>query len=584
MTLSCRTGIAVSAGFVLSCVTSASAQQHDEADLILHNGAIWTVDEAQPRAQAVAIAAERFIAVGDNADVLTRRGAATTVIDLQGAFVVPGFNDNHVHFASAARFLEFNIMRASSQDEFVNRISEVIEDLPRGDWILGGFWGAYDQWAPGSAGGAQREPFTPDMSLIEHLTGDHPVFIRKFDNTEFAANRLAMQLVGIDPDNPSIEGIEFEVDEDGRAAGIMRGFRVSMLFTPQIPADFSMERRISQTRVALAEIRKHGVTNVSDMSDDEQLNIYRRLRADGELTCRIHFRPALDRWRELADVGVTIGSGDEWIRLGSLKGHIDGIMGASSARFFEPYTHDPNNRGSWRRLMVDVNGAFVEGQFLQYMLDADRANLQLTVHAIGDEANHLLLDYLEKLNERNGERDRRFRLVHAQVIAPEDFKRLGELDVVAEIQPFHLSDDMRWMEERIGHERCKGAYAFRSIIDSGAVLSFGTDWPGTSAAEYPINPMLGLYAAVTRQTVTGEPAEGWFPAQRISMEEAIKAYTWGTAYANFEEQDKGSITVGKLADLAVLSNNLFEVQPAELLDTEVTYTIVGGEIVYRRVP
>jgi len=232
--------------------------------------------------------------------------------------------------------------------------------------------------------------------------------------------------------------------------------------------------------------------------------------------------------------------------------------------------------------MVDEEGRFAEGKFLRYMLEADRAGLQLTVHAIGDEANSVLLDYLEELNRVNGRRDRRFRLVHAQVLAPKNFARLGSLGVIAEVQPFHLADDMRWMEERIGRERCRGAYAFRSIRESGAVLSFGTDWPGTSAAEYPINPMLGLYAAVARQTVTGQPPGGWFPEQRIGIEEALRAYTYNTAYANFEEKSKGSIQAGKLADLAVLSKNLLEVPPAEILSTEVSMTIVGGRIVHRK--
>jgi len=255
-------------------------------------------------------------------------------------------------------------------------------------------------------------------------------------------------------------------------------------------------------------------------------------------------------------------------------------MGTSSARFFEPYSNDANNRGRWRPLMVNDKGEFVEGKFVGYMLSADRAGLQLTVHAIGDEANNVLLNYLEELNKQNGKRDRRFRLVHAQVLAPQDFKRLGQLGVVAEVQPFHLSDDMRWMEERIGSERTKGAYAFKSIQASGAVLSFGTDWPGTSASEYPINPILGLYAAVTRQTITGEPVAGWFPNERITIEDAIKAYTYGTAYANFEEKSKGSISVGKLADLTVLSKNLLKVEPKEFLSTNVIYTIVDGKIVY----
>jgi predicted amidohydrolase YtcJ len=257
-------------------------------------------------------------------------------------------------------------------------------------------------------------------------------------------------------------------------------------------------------------------------------------------------------------------------------------MGNSTARFFEPYTHDPENRGKWRPLMVDDQGNFVEGKFLKYMLDADKANLQLTVHAIGDEANNLLLNYLNELEKINGTKDRRFRLVHAQVVAPADFKRLGELDVVAEVQPFHLSDDMRWMEERIGKKRCEGAYSFKSIQQSGAVLSFGTDWPGTAAAEYPINPMLGLYAAVTRQTTKGEPKEGWFPDERISIEDAIRAYTLNTAYANFEDKIKGSIRAGKFADLTVLSGNLLEMKPAEYVNTQVLYTVVGGKIVYQK--
>lgn len=419
------------------------------------------------------------------------------------------------------------------------------------------------------------------MSLVNNITVDYPMFIRKFDDSEFAANQAAFRALNLDVNNPQAPDVEFLRDHEGRINGHMRGKGVTRLFNTVIPRTFSRERRIQQTRNALAEIRKYGVTNVSDMSDDLQLDIYKELHRNGELTVRVHFRPGLDRWKELADQGIRAGSGDEWIRLGSLKGHIDGIMGTSSARFFEPYSHDKNNRGRWRPLMVNDKGEFVEGKFLGYMLDADRAGLQLTVHAIGDEANNVLLNYIEELNKQNGKRDRRFRLVHAQVLAPADFKRLGALGVVAEVQPYHLSDDMRWMKERIGFERTKGAYAFKSIQASGAVLSFGTDWPGTSASEYPINPMLGLYAAVTRQTITGQPAAGWFPNERISIEEAIRAYTYNSAYANFEEKIKGSIEPGKLADLTVLSKNLLKVAPKEFLNTEVLYTIVAGKVVYQ---
>ncbi len=344
----------------------------------------------------------------------------------------------------------------------------------------------------------------------------------------------------------------------------------------------SPPRRLAQTRHALQLVAEAGVTTLSDMSDDTQLAIYRQLRRQGDLTVRVHVRPGLDIWDEVAAQILREGPGDEWIRFGAVKGHIDGIMGGSSARFFEPYDSDPGNRGRWRVLMVDDDGNFVEGKFLNYMLEADAAGLQLTVHAIGDEANHLLMNYLEELNKTNGEKDRRFRLVHAQVIAADDMRRLNDLGIVAEVQPFHLSDDMRWMEERIGHERCKGAYAFKSIAENGAVLSFGTDWPGTGAAEYPINPMLGIYAAVTRQTVTGQPEEGWFPDEKISVQDAIKAYTWGTAYASFEEDIKGTITPGKLADFTVLDHNILECDPREFLDTKALYTIVGGRVVFQR--
>jgi predicted amidohydrolase YtcJ len=568
----------------LSLIAPARAgQEVDKApDLILHNAVVWTVDAKNSTAQAVAIKNGRFIAVGSNGSVMKLRGGRTQVINLEGRFVVPGFNDNHIHFASAAQFLEFNIMAVSTQEEFVRRMKEVVAGLNKGEWIIGGYWGAYDQWAAASAGSQRREPFAPDMKLVEEMTADYPVFIRKFDDSQFAVNAAALKAAGLNSANPAAADVEFIKDKAGRYTGHLKGRGVNALFAKVIPRRFSRARRLQQTKNALAEIRKYGVTNVSDMSDDEQLQIYHELHATDQLTVRVHFRPGLERWKEMADHEVKVGAGDPWIRLGALKGHIDGIMGSSTARFFAPYSNDSNNRGRWRPLMVNAEGNFVEGKFLTYMLDADRAGLQLTVHAIGDEANHLLLDYLEELNKQNGQRDRRFRLVHAQVIAPQDFERLGRLGVVAEVQPFHLSDDMRWMEERIGRERSRGAYAFKSIQQSGAVLSFGTDWPGTSASEYPINPMLGLYAAVTRQTIKGQPADGWFPEQRISIQDAIRAYTYNTAYANFEEKIKGSIEPGKLADLAVLSNNLLRVDAREILTTEVLYTIVGGKIVYRK--
>jgi predicted amidohydrolase YtcJ len=290
-------------------------------------------------------------------------------------------------------------------------------------------------------------------------------------------------------------------------------------------------------------------------------------------------------------LGIKRGSGNEMIRLGAVKGHIDGIMGTSGARFYEPYDNDPEkkNRGHWRPLTwvsPERRTELNRGPFTQMMINADAANIQVTVHAIGDEALGVMLDMIEAMTKANGPRDRRMRLVHAQVFAPRDFDRLRGLGVVAEVQPFHLSDDMRWMEERIGRERCKGAYAFKTIHEKGATLSFGSDWPGTSASIYPINPIYGLYAAVTRQTVQRTPSEGWFPAERLSIEEAIKAYTWGSAYASFEENIKGTLTEGKLADITVLDTNLLRTKPTDWIDERGTvkvkalYTLLGGRIVY----
>ena len=567
---------------LLILFAGCESESPDFADLVLTNATIWTVDDEMPEAEAVAIRSNEIMAIGSADEISELVTHNTEVIDLDGAFVLPGFNDNHVHFANAARFLEFNIMRTSTQGEFVERIENVVSRLDEDEWILGGFWGAYDDWEFGSPGAGGGERFTPEMSLVEEITENHPIFIQRFDRSEYAVNRRAMSEAGLDPDNPEADEVEFERDDDGNPTGIVKGERVTEFFGEFTPDDFSYDRRVQQTKNALAEIRKYGVTNVSDMSDDTQVEIYEMLRDEGELTSRIHYRYHLERWEELAERGIEIGSGDEWIRLGSLKGHIDGIMGNSTARFFEPYDHMPDERGSWRRLMVDEAGEYDPERFYSYMQQADEAGLQLTIHAIGDEANHLLLNMLERLIEENGEKDRRFRLVHAQVMQDEDIERLGELDVIAEVQPIHASDDMRWMEERIGSERSEGAYAFNSILESGAMLSFGTDWPGTAAAEYHISPMYGLYAAITRKTMTGEPEDGWFPEERISMEEAIRAYTLNTAYANFEDDIKGSITPGKLADITVLDQNLFEVDPMNLPDVEVLYTIVDGDIVYEK--
>ncbi|MCI0699051.1 amidohydrolase [candidate division KSB1 bacterium] len=564
------------------------------ADLILHNGFVWTVDDTKPQAEAVAIRGEQIIKVGSNADVLKLKGANTRVIDLKGAFVVPGFNDNHVHFASAALFFwNIQLMDVHTDAAFVQRVREYVAAKPN-EPIRGGGWGAYEQWELGaSTAGGKKEFWRPDRKLIDNITGDTPMLINKFDSSLYFANTAALKRAGIGDRDTDSENIEHLRDASGRLTGAMRlknaREMADKFLGSSAPPD--RQKRMAMTENALRLIREAGVTSVQDMSDHEQLRIYHELLDQNRLTCRLNFRYGLEYWEHMKALGIKRGFGTNMIRLGAVKGHIDGIMGTSGARFYEPYDSDPEkkNRGHWRPLTwvsPDRPAELNRGPFTQMMINADASDIQVTVHAIGDEANGVMLDMIEAMTKANGPKDRRMRLVHAQVFAPRDFGRLQGLGIVAEVQPFHLSDDMRWMEERIGYERCKGAYAFKTLRDKGATLSFGSDWPGTTASYYPINPIYGLYAAVTRQTVKRTPAAGWFPEEKISVEEAIKAYTWGSAYAGFEENIKGTIAEGKLADITVLDTNLLRTQPREWIDEQgnvkvkTLYTIMGGGIVY----
>jgi len=566
------------------------------ADLILHSGFIWTVDEARPQAEALAVRDEYIIKVGNNAEVLKLKGAQTRLIDLKGNFVVPGFNDNHVHFASAAQFFwNTQLMDVHTDAAFVQRVREYVAAKP-GEPIRGGGWGAYEQWELGASKSDTKKDFwIPDRKLIDAITGDTPMFITKFDNSLYFANTASLKRASIGENDPDTENIAHIRDANGRLTGAMRIKNAREMAAKFLGGDQQPDhqKRIAMTENALRLIREAGVTSVQDMSDHEQLQIYYELLDKGRLTCRINFRYGLEFWEQMRALGLKRGFGTGMIRLGAVKGHIDGIMGTSTARFYEPYDSDPekNNRGRWRPLTwisPDRPTELNRGPFTQMMINADAAGIQVTVHAIGDEANGVMLDMIEAMTKANGAKDRRMRLVHAQVFAPRDFDRLQGLGIVAEVQPFHLSDDMRWMEERIGYERCKGAYAFKTLYDKGATLSFGSDWPGTTASYYPINPIYGIYAAVTRQTVKGTPAAGWFPEQIISVAEAIKAYTRGSAYASFEENIKGTIAESKLADLAVLDTNLVRTQPANWLDergavkVKTLYTIIGGKIIYAR--
>jgi predicted amidohydrolase YtcJ len=591
---------------LVAAAVSLGAQRR-LADTVLVNGRVYTLDQARPWAEAVAIAGDRILAAGTTAEIRATAGPSTRTIDLKGAFALPGFNDAHVHMDSTGALLTgVNLLDVHEPTAFAARIKDAAARLPRGSWITRGDWGAYEQWAAGSAGapvaaGQSGGPFTPSRDLIDAITPDHPVFVNRFDRSLYLANSRALALAAITAETPNPPGGEIVKDARGRPTGILKGDAAEIV--RRVIPPISMELRLVQVRAVLKEAREGGLTTMQDLTSAEQLAAYQELRRKGELTSRIMIRPVLAQVEHVAALGLARGFGDDWLKIGGFKAWVDGIMGSSAALFFQPYDHMPRSRGYLRHVMFPegVEGAamtmtendhytrYPPGNLEKLVKAAVKTGLPPHVHAIGDQGVRILLDVYERVltEEKMVDSDHRWRVIHAQVVHPSDFPRFGRLKLVAEVNPYHVSDDMRWMEERIGKERSKGAYAFRTLKNSGAVLIFGSDSPGTNAARYYLSPVYGLYAAVTRQTLKGEPAGGWFPDQRLTIEEAIDAYTRGPAWASFEEDRKGTLAPGMLADVAVFDTNLVEVgksNPAALLKAQALYTIVGGRIVHEAAP
>lgn len=577
------------AGLALAAAPLWAQAESGPADLVLLGARVYTLEPAQPSADGIAVRGDRILKIGARDEVrkLVQEGR-TRVLELDGRLVLPGFIDNHTHFASAGRLLlGLNLLEVDEPVEFRRRVGEAAGRLPPGAWLVGGDWGAYGPWAKGSTGaspGAPRPPeFLPTKDLIDPVTGDHPALVSRFDGELHLANSLALRAAGITSATRDPEGGAILRGKDGAPNGLLRG-AAAQLVEKVVPPPSYAQRRAEALR-ALAEARRYGVTTIHDnVADFDQLQLFYDLHQAGQLTTRVWARMWLSEWERVRDhirekgvPAVAGGWGDDRIRLGGLKAWVDGIMGNSTALFFEPYANAPNQYGRLRPVM------FPEGNLYRLIRDADRAGFTVTVHAIGDRANRILLDTYERVFAENPPRDHRFRVIHAQVMEPEDQRRFGPLGLVAEVQPYHAIDDMRWMEERIG-ARSENAYAFRGLLDGGAAMSFGSDWPGTNASYYPINPLLGIYAAVTRQTLDGKPEGGWFPRQRISLEDAVRFFTWNNAYATFEEDSKGSLKEGKLADLVVLDRDIFARPARELIETEVLYTILGGRIVYESRP
>jgi predicted amidohydrolase YtcJ len=559
--------VIVACALAILAVCRVAAQ---EADLIVIGARAWTGDTTRPRAEAVAVLGNRILAVGDRAAVRAHRGAGTRVLEVSGGFVLPGFIDNHTHFSQAgALLLGVNLLDVATEPALVERVRQARDRLPPGAWIVGGDWGAYEAWAQGSTGrrdtSAARPPFAPHRDMIDSLTPGTPALLSRWDRSAHLANGRALSLAGATCDWDGVECVA------GRATGRLSpaaAARVREAIPPK-----SLEQRLAEARSALAQLSQFGVTTIHDNTSPEQLVVYEELRRRGELTVRVYARPTLDKWESLRAVGIRHGFGDDWIRIGGLKGFVDGIMGNSSARFYQPY-RTSGERGSWRTMMEPA------GNMYRLLLGADSAGHWPQVHAIGDEAIDTLLTLYQRVMAVNGPRERRFRVIHVQVIrGPEVAARMARLGILAEVQPYHAIDDMRWMEERIG-DRARWAYAFRTLRDAGVRLSFGSDWPGTNASWYTANPILGIYAAVTRQTLDGTPAGGWYPEERVDVETALRAYTANNAWAAGEEDRKGRLAPGCLADLVVLDGDPFAVAPARLKDLRAVVTILDGRVIH----
>jgi predicted amidohydrolase YtcJ len=535
------------------------------ADTVLVHGKVWTENPQQPEAEAVAIRGNRVVSVGSSVEILKLAGPATKVIELGGKRVLPGFNDSHVHFVDGGTSLSsVQLGDAKSEAEFQQRIAVYAKRQPKGVWILDGNWD-HEKWSPARL---------PTHQLIDDVTTENPVFVYRLDGHMALANALAMKLAGIDKNTKDVPGGVIVRDPQGNPTGIFKDAAVELIerIIPPITSD-QMTAAVGAAEKYAAE---NGVTSVQDLPGSTTdtrsaatFRAYQSLWREGQLTVRISRGQRLLDWKGLADVGVQTGLGDDTLRIGGLKSFADGALGSTTAWFFQPYYDSPNTSGIASDELSHPDEMYAD------MKGGDLAGLQLVTHAIGERANNTILDMYERLEKENGPRDRRLRIEHAQHLLKTDIPRFASLHVIASMQPYHCVDDGRWAEKRIGPERIKTTYAFRSLLDSGAVLAFGSDWPVA-----PMDPLMGIYAAVTRRTLDGKNPGGWIPEQKITVAEAVHAYTVGAAFAEYQEGVKGSLAPGKLADLVVLSEDIFHIDPVEIENTRVEMTIFDGKIIY----
>ncbi len=539
--------LTISVFFMISCA-------RNRADTVYVNGSIWTGVESASRAQAIAVKDEFLVAVGSNENVEHLKDSNTKIVDLQGRFVVPGLMDAHTHFMDGGfQLVRLNFREVDSPEDFVYKIDSAAQKLEPGQWILGGNWD-HEKW-----GGE-----LPHHSWVDDVSKEYPVFVHRVDMHMAFANSKAMQLAGITGDTPDPPGGVIDRDHmNGNPTGILREAEAKELVQRVVTPPTEEERkRVLQKAMDYALMC--GITQVHDMCSWEDLLTYRKVETAGEFRMRIYAAPWWTNWKKQIDYITEYGTGNRWLQWPALKGMMDGSLGSRTAWMHDPYKDDPSTRG-----VIVASDTVL---FKTMMQEADAAGIRFAIHAIGTRANEWILDQFRAVAKMNGKRERRFKVEHAQHLRNSEIVRFGREGVIPSVQPFHAIDDSRWAYKRVEEDVLGGTYAFKSLLNSDAKVVFGSDW--TVA---PMSPILGIYAAVTRETIDGSQPGGWHPNEKMTVDEALLAYTASVAYAGFQEDVLGTIEVGKLADFVVLSRDLFEIEPEEIKNTGVLRTVVGGK-------
>ena len=532
------------------------AQSPDSVSLVVVNARVWTGAAQRPWADAVAVQGDRLAAVGSGAEVRKLAGAGTRIVDARGGFLVPGFVDSHVHFLTGGfRLASVQLRDAATPAEFTRRIRDFAATVPAGTWITGGDWD-HERW-----GGE-----LPSRAWIDSVTPDHPVWVNRLDGHMALANSAALRAAGVTAETRDVEGGAIVRDAAGAPTGVLKDNAMGLVdrVVPE-PSDELEDRALD---AAMRHVAEQGVTSVHHMGTWDDLAVFERAHAAGRLRTRIYANVPLSTWERLRDHVRARGRGDHWLRWGGLKAFVDGSLGSHTALMLEPFTDAPNDRGLFVTPLDDLY-AWGKG--------ADAAGLQLVVHAIGDRAIREQLGVFRRIAQENGARDRRFRIEHAQHVHPDDVTTFAALGVIPSMQPYHAIDDGRWAEKVIGPERIRTTYAFRSLLDAGARVAFGSDW-----FVAPPTPLEGIYAAVTRRTLDDRHPGGWVPEQKITVEEALRAYTRDAAHAEFADGEKGTLERGKLADFVLVDRDLTRIAPETIRDARVVMTVVGGRVVFER--